>query len=134
MEPLSIKTIFDAIPDDFVVAKNPDIQKSSKKNLFYIIIGYKCLSTNNYYITYHILSMNKYLGKKIIKTKRTENKVFKTRRRAMEFVYTFLDNFHGHKRVINSFSSPSRALHSDIFTEDVIEWVKTIIDLFRKYG
>jgi hypothetical protein len=130
----AIETIFDAVPDRLLSNKNQLFQKSRQRNLFYIILGYKSLVTNEYFVNYYVLCKTKSSQKINIIKKKHGLKVFKSKTKVMEFIYDFLDNFSHHERILNTFSTPSKTLHYDIMVEDITAWVEKIISIFYEYA
>ena len=133
-----IKTIFDAVPDRLVSDQTGLYQKSSKKNLYYIIIGYQSLLTNEYFVNYYILNNKPASSKKFcreqVKTKKHGLEVFQTKTQVMEFIYNFLESFSEHERILNTFSPKPKTMSFDLFIEDVAEWVKKIILIFGEHA
>lgn len=130
-EPINIKILFDAVPIEFVSDKSGFYQKSTKKNLYYIITGYQNVLTNEYFVSYYILQKNKGNSINSIKIKFSETKVFNCRLRVMTFIYNFLEKFSIHGRIVNSMKSNSKIINEELFFEETTDWVKKILYAIR---
>ena len=124
---LKAKIVFDAIPSTLVALNNT---RKKNKNIYYMMVGLYYETTEEYLIAFYTYKKRTRLGIMSFVLIDNQIEVFKNKMKVVDFMYSFLEKFTPHERLINSTVNESEPLPLNEILVKISEWLQAVGEYF----
>jgi hypothetical protein len=124
---LKAKIVFDAIPSTLVALNNTT---KKNKNIYYMMVGLYYETTEEYLIAFYTYKKRTRLGIMSFVLIDNQIEVFKNKMKVVDFMYSFLEKFTPHERLINSTVNESEPLPLNEILVKISEWLQAVGEYF----
>jgi len=124
---LKAKIVFDAIPSTLVALNNTT---KKNKNIYYMMVVLYYETTEEYLIAFYTYKKRTRLGIMSFVLIDNQIEVFKNKMKVVDFMYSFLEKFTPHERLINSTVNESEPLPLNEILVKISEWLQAVGEYF----